>query len=329
MIVLIHNTRRGVNCDMTKQTVTINGREYDKHTGMPIGAQRPSSAPTQHAHAVHHHTKRSETLDRRYVKRAHKTTETTATPAKETTLPPSKHTISKYAKHPQTSSKKSSTISDIGPRPHPMHQAVKTAQASHQPQRAKTIAKPSDIIKAEAIEKALATAPTTHQRHRAKAPKQTKQHSRTNRMLSLASAGTALLLLGGYFTYLNMPNLSVRVAAAQAGIDASYPSYRPSGYSISGPVAYKSGQVQMKFAARGGPQSFTLVQERSGWDSEAVLENYVTPKAGQDYSITRDSGLTVYTWGENAAWISGGILYTVNGDAPLAPDQIRRMATSL
>ena len=39
-----------------------------------------------------------------------------------------------------------------------------------------------------------------------------------------------------------MPTLSVRVAASQAGIDASYPSYRPDGYALNGPVTYGDGR---------------------------------------------------------------------------------------
>lgn len=147
--------------------------------------------------------------------------------------------------------------------------------------------------------------------------------------MSVGSATIALMLLGGYFTYLNMPNLSVRVAAAQAGVDASYPDYRPDGYSLAGAVGYTQGEVSMKFASNGGPQNFTLSQKKSSWDSSAVLDNYVKEKAGDNYITYSERGLTIYTFGSNAAWVNNGVLYTVNGDAPLSSDQIRRIATSM
>lgn len=311
---------------MAIKTVSINGRLYDKHTGLPVThaakEQAKASEVKKHAHAraVHAHTERSKTLNRRYVKRQHE-----VAPKKqqdsEVEQPTSKHKISKYAPHPQAVIKHHDH--DTGPTVHPMVQTVHAARAHKNHPSKKQIHKPSDIIKAEAIETALANASSHHQK-----PVK-KQRSAAKRHLSLASGAAALLLLVGYATYLNMPNLSVRVAAAQAGIEADYPGYRPSGYSISGPVAYETGRVQMKFAANGGNQSFVLGQQRSGWDSGAVLEDYVTPQAGEDYIITREGGLTIYSWSGNAAWVSGGILYTVNGDAMLSPDQVRRMATSL
>lgn len=153
--------------------------------------------------------------------------------------------------------------------------------------------------------------------------------TKAKKRLQIASAGMAILILGAYFTYLSMPNISTRVAAAQAGIDATYPNYRPTGYSLHGPVAFQEGRVTMKFAANAGPASFTLDQSKSGWDSSAILEIYVKPKVHDDYNITTANGLTIYTYGNNAAWVNRGILYTINGDAPLSNEQIQNIATSL
>lgn len=159
--------------------------------------------------------------------------------------------------------------------------------------------------------------------------KQPTRKQRVGQSLSIASAALGFLLLGGYLTYLSMPNISTRVAATQAGIDANYPSYRPSGYSLAGPVAYQQGAVSMKFAAAGTPVAYTLTQARSGWDSSAVLDSYVAPKAGKDYTITTANGLTIYTFNHDAAWVNGGILYTISGNAPLSNEQIQRIATSV
>jgi hypothetical protein len=126
-----------------------------------------------------------------------------------------------------------------------------------------------------------------------------------------------------------MPNLSVRVAAAQAGIDATFPEYRPVGYRLDGPVAYQSGEVSMRFASNSAPIAFSLNQSKSSWDSAALLEKYVNPRSKGNYATYSDAGLTIYTYGTDAAWVNGGILYTVEGNALLSNEQIRRLATSM
>lgn len=338
---------------MGKQTVTINGTVYDKVTGLPVrnADTHATAAPTtnrSHAGGLHSRTQRSQTLSRKHTKRP-AIASTGSRKVEITTAPQQQRSpmISKYAPHPTSQPAQHTaprqTARDIAPAiQHPVvaqaanHQP-RTKRATHpaatqhhaQAAPAQRAHKPSDIIKAEATNKALADAPA-HNRapHRDKHAHRTRKQ-RAGRAFSLASGGVAMLMIAGYFTYINMPNLSVRVAAVQAGVDASYPNYRPSGYSLSGPVAYENGEVRMAFASNGTDQGFTLTQAKSGWDSSAVLDNYVEPKAGDDYTTTTSGGLTIYSWGGNAAWVSKGILYTVDGDAPLSPDQVQRMAASL
>jgi cell wall-associated NlpC family hydrolase len=153
--------------------------------------------------------------------------------------------------------------------------------------------------------------------------------SKKLKLLSVICGCAALMLFGGYLTYLNAPNLSVRVAGAQAGIDASYPSYHPDGYRLNGPVAFSDGEVSMTFVANSGTGNYTLQQSKSNWDSNALLENYIKGESGDNYSVSQEKGITVYNYKNQAAWVSGGILYTIKGDANLSPDQIRKIATSV
>ncbi len=299
---------------MSQKTVTINGRQYDAHTGMPLGTA-PAHSPAQPSQAVHRTPQKSQTLNRRIV---HKTA---PSPAATKPTQAVHHAITKFAPHPQAI--KPRLVSDIGPSIHPM--VAKT----HQKQAASVVhaaPKPSQVIKNEAIADALAKAPAHNAPHKRVDQSKSKKYSRP---LSIASASLALLLLGGYFTYINMPSLSVRVAASQAGVAANYPEYRPDGYSLGGPVAYSQGQVTLKFAANAGPQGYTLTQAKSNWDSSAVLDNYVREKAGNNYVAYNERGLTIYTFSGNAAWVNGGVLYTISGNAPLSTDQIRRIATSI
>jgi len=149
------------------------------------------------------------------------------------------------------------------------------------------------------------------------------------RRLSIAGAMMALLAFGGYLTYHNMPAIATRMAAAQAGINASFPSYQPSGYSLAGGISQQQGSVLMKFAANAGPGTFTLTQSRSDWDSSAVLANYVLPSFGRNFATTTSRGLTIYSTHNAAAWVNGGILYTIKGNAPLSSEQVERIAASM
>lgn len=181
----------------------------------------------------------------------------------------------------------------------------------------------ASVLKTAAINEALSNAPQHH-------AKQYKHGlSKRAKITSAAFGCLGLMLFGGYLTYLNAPNLSVRVAAAQAGIDASYPGYHPDGYRLNGPVAFNKNQVSMKFVANADAnKSYTLQQSRSNWDSSALLENYVKSQSGNDYAVSQEKGITVYSFDGQAAWVSGGILYTITGNANLSPDQARRIATS-
>ena len=215
---------------------------------------------------------------------------------------------------------------DVAPATHPhVHKAHEISKIKAEAPLPDAPAKrlTSQEIKQSALQQAIHNTPVNHQpvKHRV-----LKRHPRT---LGILSATLALVMLGGYFTYINMPSISTRVAAAEAGINAQYPSYRPDGYSLNGLVGYRQDIVTMRFASNSGPQSFVLNQAKSSWDSSAVLDNYVAPRAGTDYIPYAEQGLTIYMYGNNAAWVNGGILYTIEGNAPLSSEQIRHIATSL
>lgn len=311
--------------------VSIGGIDYDSLSGLPVSQREQAvqnelqRAQSVHAKGVHKRHQRSNTLNRRFVKKSQPAPTTTAAVARPNGVAmdmrrPVKRSphISKFARDPQALAVKRpvATPADIGP---VSHHVVKKAHAAHH--SAKTVSShshDSQTIKQAAIGHALANASAQEE------PKQPKR-----RAFNVAAASLGVLLITGYFTYVNMPNLSVRVAAAQAGIDASYPEYRPVGYRLNGPVAYQDGQVSMKFASNSGPLAFSLNQSRSSWDSSALLEKYVDPRSNGKYATYNDGGLTIYTYGTDAAWVNGGVLYTVEGTATLSNEQIRRIATSL
>ena len=130
-----------------------------------------------------------------------------------------------------------------------------------------------------------------------------------------------------YFINLTSMDMSLKVAAMQSGINASYPSYVPRGYALSD-VTSGSGRVSMHF--RNGEDEFGLTEENSSWDSEALLNNYIKPNYEDDYTVVREQGLTLYMGWNWEAWVNGGILYKLSvNSGELTKKQMKSIATSL
>lgn len=160
--------------------------------------------------------------------------------------------------------------------------------------------------------------------------KQEKQHFWQKRRFAVAVAMVVISFgLLGYLVYLNMPDISVRVAAMQTGIDKAYPSYVPANYRLDGLVKEDAGRITMNFKNSEG-KKFTLMEEKSSWDSSAVLSNYVKKNWGSDYSIAKGQGLTIYVSKSNAAWVNGGVFYVITDDeGGLSSTDLHDIAVSL
>lgn len=285
--------------------------------------------------SVHTNVQKSKTLMRRAAKKP-------ATPQKITRRSaPGRHmdfarntNVTKFAPHPVVKETKTATASPVQParatRPatadkpaqsHPTAQralAKTEAKKQAQAQAAKPVT--SKDVKNAAITKALAT------------PKSKAKKTPKNKWIRRAiviGASLLLLLVALFAVYKFIPSVSVSIAAAQAGIEARYPDFTPDGYALDQPVTYADGEVNLKFKSNSNDASYAINQKRSSWDSSAVLDNVVKSAVGENYTTTKERGLTIYTYEKGAAWVNGGILYTISGDAPLSGDQIRRLATSL
>ena len=169
--------------------------------------------------------------------------------------------------------------------------------------------KSSKDIKNEAIASAIAKPSSKNQKAAGK--------KKRSRYVNITAICLVIIMLAGYITYINMPNLSVAVAASQVGIAAKYPDYRPDGYRVDGPVTFSDSDasVTINFKANTGTGKFAFKQTRSSWDSSAVLDNIVRKKVGEEYITSQVGGLTIYSYSGDAAWVNGGILYTIDGIA--------------
>jgi FlaG/FlaF family flagellin (archaellin) len=327
------------------KTVIINGRAYDAVTGMPVPqkaaeTKKPATPPKppakaatstskSGAEAVHTTLQRSKTLHRRATKKP----ESPAKPVLHRSAP-GRHmdiarssTVSRFAAHPVAidhtakPSPKATSTPDTPAQVHPtaqraLHKATQKKAKPTQPTTAKQV-KEAAISKAMAAPKASSVKKIAGPRFKVK-----------KRFLII---GLVVIVLAAalYATFRFVPAVSVAIASAQAGIEASYPEYTPDGYSLSQPVTFSAGQVDLKFTSNSNDNYYTISQTRSSWDSSAVLDNIVTRDAGANYVTTKERGLTIYTYDSTAVWVNGGILYKIDSKAPLSGDQIRRIATSL
>jgi hypothetical protein len=233
--------------------------------------------------------------------------------------------ISHFAQHTLLTPAKQTTAKqnpDVGPVKHPLATKVEKARSSITAPTAKTIAtKPAKLIKEEAIAEAL--------KKPSEKPNKPNIFKRHAKFISTFGASIILLAIIGYSTYFFIPSISVRVASAQAGINATYPEYHPDGYSLNGPVSYSDGEVTINFHANTGSTKFAIKQSKSSWDSTALKNEVDKDSNSMVINTTEEHGLTIYTYNNTVTWVNGGILYTITGDAPLSSDQIRRIATSL
>ena len=310
-----------------------------QHQAAPAKPHTPRQAG-QEVRSVHKQLQKSQTLRRSGL---HK-----PTPVQQLAPVPIEDNIAAPAPKQPTDYHRSPTISKFGPN-HTAHfgtMATKSAEGmTQQPHKSEAVRQHPVVAKALAnrpvpaqpversprelkealIRERMAEAkPQEHAHHAEHHKRRTSQP----RLATILTSSLALLLLAGYLTYINLPSISMRVAAVRAGIAANYPNYSPDGYHFTGPISYKPGEVNISFKSNTNQKGFTISQQASSWDSKAVLDNYVTKKTGT-YLTYQERGLTIYSFGDKAAWVNGGLLYTIDGDAPLSSEQLLNIATSM
>lgn len=351
-----------------KNIITINGRSYDAVTGKPLASHSSSqqhsapqpqqqhkphkafsdiSGPVQHkaptatpqhhvehsevkARAIHQKPQKSQTLYRAALKKPAPLRPLQPVPVKveadyaKPSVAATQHpAITRFGSNIVRKEAKQHAIAAATPEPAPRVHPVVAKALANQPAPAPAQPQSSKELKEALIRERLAEAEPHHEHHATHA-----RRFRQPRMATILMSSLALLLLAGYLTYINLPNISMRVAATRAGIAANYPNYSPDGYHFAGPITYQPGEVNISFKSNTNERGFSIKQKSSSWDSQAVLDNYVSKQTGT-YLTYQERGLTIYSYGNHAAWVNGGLLYTIDGDAPLSSDQLLHIATSM
>ena len=300
-----------------------------------------TSKQTRAATVNHRKTKPSTTLSRKYTRRPSKQSDADVkikrSPKVQRFCRPEEAMTTTRAK---TSAQTGGAMAPA--MPHPMQDMANSlmrqrTEAMQQQSASRITAKQ---LKDQAIQKALASAEnvtmeegknmTDQVKAKKKAKKLSKQmHFSFGRIMLATACAAAAVFAVVYFVNLNMPDISLRVAAMQTGIEPTYPNYIPRDYSVSG-ITSEEGKVTMTFTNSAIDSSFTLTEEKSSWDTNALLSNFVKEEYGENYTVIREQGLTIYISGSDAAWVNGGIVYKIDTTSgSLTNKQIRSIAVSL
>ena len=165
--------------------------------------------------------------------------------------------------------------------------------------------------------------------HITKMQRSMRKASAGKRFFIAFSASAAVVAVLGLIVRFNMPDVSVRVAAMQTGIEATYPTYIPRGYQLNSVTTDKENGITMEFSDS-EKHTFTINEKKSSWDSNALLNNYVKERWGSDYTALREHGITIYVSDGNATWVNGGLVYNLASDTGvLTKKQIKNIVTSL
>ena len=143
----------------------------------------------------------------------------------------------------------------------------------------------------------------------------------------ITCAATAVVALV-YFINSTSIEGSIKVAASNSGIEAVYPERVPRGYKLSD-VASSNSRVVMNYTSEDG--TFTLSEEPTKWNSDALLNNYIKQNyTSEEYNVVVEQGLTIYMGSNWEAWVNGGTLYKLTvKDGSLTKKQLKTIATSL
>lgn len=331
-----------------RDEIIINGKKYDAITGELLSAPKNNcSIKNKDISKIHNNLQRSSTLNRKYVtipkrqgvslrqdemisqfKRRHDYQEAIlrAREARETQQ--DRILISRFSKNSKIispiSKEQIKEVEKIAPfEEHPLakkaNEELRVKKAQKQEISNQEV---KEFAISQAIEKSREESKKSRGIHR-------KSFFARKKFISF-SMGFAVAIFGvGYLTYINLPDIASRITAFQSGIAVETPAYIASGYSPKG-LAYFDGK-NVNFEYKKGDSNYKVQQSQSGWDSSALLQNYVTKKWSEDYSTTYSNGLTIYSnrRGESV-WVNNGKLYKVEVSGnKISDEEIRKIATSL
>ena len=143
----------------------------------------------------------------------------------------------------------------------------------------------------------------------------------------MATAG-AMAIIVGLGVYISLPTISVKLAAARAGIHAQNP-YATSGYSLDNNIAAQPGKVTISYKSASGNGGYSVTQESDKSTTDYALRLNVSRQNGGSYQEMDVNGKTVLLYGNKATWLAGDMRYTIDGSDLMDSNQLRSIVKSL
>ncbi len=151
----------------------------------------------------------------------------------------------------------------------------------------------------------------------------------STKAVNIGASALLIVVLAGFITYQNMSSISMHMASARAGINATLPGYKPAGFAFNKQYKTSPGQVVLSYHSNSDDRNFNITQKVSDWNSQTLLDNFVATTDQSYQRINQPNGKTVYIYGDsNATWVDGGIWYKVDGDSNLSTNQLLSLANS-
>ncbi|HSX44624.1 MAG TPA: hypothetical protein VLF39_00720 [Candidatus Saccharimonadales bacterium] len=328
--------------------IEIKGKTYNATTGQPMTEPTSHSRPKPSSHppktvdgffkragqkvtagSVHNSTQRARTLMRSVVKKPSlapksKTIHESAEVLLHDNFDNQRLTRAKNISKNTLVSRFGSSISDFSLKPKHVNLPVKPMPSE---KRVSDSPKKPDLVK-QSLDKATA--------HETPKLKKTKRRHKlatklriSSRRLNIGLGVLAAVLLISFIAQQNIYSIEMRVAAARAGVAANLPGYLPSGFVLDGRIAYRPGEITLNYKSNSDKRAFDVKQTVSNWDSQTLLENYVTVNQ-RPYQTYQDNGKTIYIYGgSNATWVDQGIWFRIEGNSSLNSDQLLHLANSI
>lgn len=189
--------------------------------------------------------------------------------------------------------------------------------------------KPAKSIKKSTTMSSFLNAIEHAEAHQQPKLKRSKQRNSRSVFANAAYFTIALTLIAGFFAYQNIPNISLRIASNNSGLEGKKPSQTPSGFSMNNKIAYSSGQITLFFKSNSDNRTFSLTQTASVWDSESLKQNFLT-KNNKEFQAIDSNGKKLYFYDKNnVTWVDEGTWYNLESDTDLSRSQLHSLADSI
>ncbi|HET7827604.1 MAG TPA: DUF4367 domain-containing protein [Candidatus Saccharimonadales bacterium] len=149
-----------------------------------------------------------------------------------------------------------------------------------------------------------------------------------NRRLKLSVLLILVTGLSLFFAWQKIPQLSIKVAALRAHIQASAPAYEPAGYKVSGPAKSLDHAVTIQYASASDKSKVYTVQEQSSTqDSSSLIAD--NSSSSQPVQTAQANGIPIVIVKNTAKCVSDGLMTTVTNNAGLSADELLNIAKSV